>query len=81
VELSTLAEPPQPDEVVEGGAGRRELTAREIAILDSLDKLASGEPAQPEIVKPAQAMAAMIRLLIRRRIVTDLEFLDELSRK
>jgi hypothetical protein len=59
----------------------RELTPQEIAILESLDRLASGAPAQPDIVKPAQAMAALIRLLIRRRIVTELEFLDELSKK
>jgi hypothetical protein len=59
----------------------RELTAQELAILESLDRLASGAPAQPDIVKPAQAMAALIRLLIRKRLVTELEFLDELSKK
>ncbi len=32
-------------------------------------------------MKPAQAMAAMIRLLLRKRIVTEQEFLDELSKK
>jgi hypothetical protein len=62
-------------------APQRELTEQEIAILDSLDRLASGAPAQPDIVKPAQAMAALIRLLIRKRMVTELEFLDELSKK
>ncbi len=63
------------------GVPSRALTAEEIAILDALDELASGAPARPEIVKPAQAMAAMIRLLIRKRVVTELEFLDELSKK
>jgi hypothetical protein len=62
-------------------APQRELTLQEIAILESLDRLASGGPAQPEIVKPAQAMAALIRLLIRRRIITEIDFLDELSRR
>jgi hypothetical protein len=64
-----------------GERPQRELTEQEIAILESLDRLASGAPAQPDIVKPAQAMAALIRLLIRKRIVTELEFLDELSKK
>jgi hypothetical protein len=64
-----------------GEEPHRELTPQEIAILESLDRLASGAPAQPDIVKPAQAMAALIRLMIRRRIITELEFLDELSKK
>jgi hypothetical protein len=69
------------EEMVEGRMPTRELTDHELAILESLDRLASGAPAQPDIVKPAQAMAALIRLLIRRRIVTEQEFLDELSKK
>jgi hypothetical protein len=77
MELSALQE----EEMVEGRLPARDLTEREIAILESLDQLASGAPAQPDVVKPAQAMAAMIRLLIRKRIVTELEFLDELSKK
>ena len=64
-----------------GEPAQRELTEQEVAILESLDRLASGAPAQPDIVKPAQAMAALIRLLIRKRMVTELEFLDELSKK
>jgi hypothetical protein len=72
---------PREEEMVEGRSPSRELTAREIAILESLDQLASGAPAQPDVVKPAQAMAAMIRLLIRKRVVSELEFLDELSKK
>jgi hypothetical protein len=82
MELSQLAPEPADEELVEGRAApARELTPQEIAILESLDQLASGAPAQPEVVKPAQAMAAMIRLLIRKRIVTELEFLDELTKK
>ncbi|HEX9244127.1 MAG TPA: hypothetical protein VF875_16915, partial [Anaeromyxobacter sp.] len=77
MELSQLQE----EEMVEGRLPSRDLTEHELAILDSLDKLASGAPAQPDVVKPAQAMAAMIRLLIRKRIVSELEFLDELSKK
>jgi hypothetical protein len=77
MELTQLQE----EEMVEGRVPGRELTAHEAAILESLDQLASGAPAQPDVVKPAQAMAAMIRLLIRKRVVTELEFLDELSKK
>lgn len=62
-------------------AARRELTPREVAILDSIERLANGHPAQPDVVKPTQAMAALIRLLIRKGLVTELEFLDELTKK
>jgi type IV pilus assembly protein PilB len=64
-----------------GAAEGRALSQRELAILESLDRLAGGAPAEPDIVKPAQAMAALIRLMIRRRIITEQEFLDELTRK
>ncbi len=69
------------EEMVEGPQPSRDLSDEEIAILDSLDRLASGAPAEPDIVKPAQAMAALIRLLIRKRIVSEQDFLDELSKK
>ncbi len=50
------------------------------AVLDALDRLAGGAHAEPELLRPAQAMAAVIRLLIRRGIVSEREFLDELRR-
>jgi hypothetical protein len=68
------------DDLVEGQPSR-ELTDRDLAVLESLDRLADGAPVEPDVVKPAQAMAAMIRLLIRKRLVTEQEFLDELSKK
>jgi hypothetical protein len=77
MELSQL----QDEEMVEGRQPTRALSQRELAILESLDQLASGAPAQPDIVKPAQAMAALFRLLLRKRLVTELEFLDELAKK
>ncbi len=67
--------------MVDGRLASRELSPRETAILESLDRLADGSPAEPEVVKPAQAMAAMIRLLIRTGIVSEQDFLDELSKK
>jgi hypothetical protein len=62
-------------------APKREITQREVAILDSLDRLANGQPAQPDVVKPTQAMAALIRLLFKKGLVSEIEFLDELTRK
>jgi hypothetical protein len=59
----------------------RPLTPEEIAILDALERLADGHHAEPDIVKPAQAMAALVRLLLRKRIIAEQEFLDEFKRK
>lgn len=67
--------------MVEGRDPQRELTPREIEILEALDRLAGGGHAEPEIVKPAQAMAAVIRLLLRKRVMTEQEFLDELGKR
>ncbi len=58
-----------------------QFTSRERAILDALERLAGGAHAEPELLKPAQAMAAVIRILIRRGIVSEREFLDELRRR
>jgi len=69
------------EDMVEGPQPTRDLSDQELAILESLDRLASGAPAEPDVVKPAQAMAALIRLLIRKRIVSEQDFLDELSKK
>jgi type II secretion system (T2SS) protein E len=55
-------------------------TPEEVAILDALERLAAGHHAEPDILKPAQAMAALVRLLVRRRIISEREFLDELRR-
>jgi hypothetical protein len=71
--LATDLAPEQPE--------ARSLTPEEIAILDALERLADGHHAEPDIVKPAQAMAALVRLLLRKRIIAEQEFLDELKRK
>src|SRR6266540_1342056 len=89
-ELTPLEDGPQNEPILasdlapgEGNvdSATRDLSPRELAILESLDRLADGAPVEPELVKPAQAMAAMLRLLIRKRIVSEQEFLDELSKK
>lgn len=57
------------------------LTPREAAILAALERLAGGAHAEPELLKPAQAMAALARVLLRKGIVTERELLDELVRR
>jgi type II secretion system (T2SS) protein E len=56
-------------------------TPREAAVLAALERLAGGAHAEPEILKPAQAMAALARLLLRKGVITERELLDELVRK
>jgi hypothetical protein len=74
-EPATLAELAAAPSGVEEGR----LTDAEFAVLDALDRIASGGVAEePAVVKPAQIAAALVRLLIRKGIVTDQEFLDEL---
>jgi type IV pilus assembly protein PilB len=69
-------------EMVEGRTPKpRPLTPEEVAILDALDRLAEGHHAEPNIVKPTQAMAALVRLLLRKRVITEQEFLDEFGKK
>jgi hypothetical protein len=73
---SPAAPHPSPLEV-----GARQLTAEEQAVLAALERLAAGAPAEPEIVKPTQAFAAVIRLLLRKGIIDAVELLDELERR
>lgn len=63
----------------EGSAeGQRELTDAELRVLDAIDRLAQGDGAQATVVKPDQVLAALVRLLIKRRIITEAEFVQEL---
>ncbi|MBK9516287.1 MAG: general secretion pathway protein GspE [Anaeromyxobacter sp.] len=74
--LESLAE----EEMVEGRVPIRELSAKDVAILDALEHLAAGveDPASP--VRPARLAAALLRLLLRKKLVSEAELLDELSR-
>jgi hypothetical protein len=69
------------EEMVEGKVPIRELSTQDVSILDALDRLGSGieDPASP--IKPAQLAAAILRLLLRKRIITEAELLDELARR
>ncbi len=50
-------------------------------ILGAIDQLAHGEPVAPELVKPSQLAAALVRLLIRKKVISFEEFLDEFGKK
>ncbi|MCM2334525.1 MAG: hypothetical protein NDI82_11345, partial [Anaeromyxobacteraceae bacterium] len=69
------------EEMVEGRVPIRELSPRDVAILDALDGIARGveDPAAP--VKPARLVAALLRLLLKKKLVSEQELLDELSRR
>ncbi|HET8540727.1 MAG TPA: hypothetical protein VFL83_12730 [Anaeromyxobacter sp.] len=59
----------------------RALTARELEVLHALERLAGGAHAEPEILKPAQAMAALALLLVKKGIVSEQELLGALAKR
>lgn len=60
-----------------------EFSEADLQVLDSIEKLADGQEAtlDSEKVKPARMVAALIRLLIKKGVIKELEFLEELARK
>jgi hypothetical protein len=54
---------------------------QETAILAALERLARGAHAEPEILRPTHAMAVVVRILLRKGIVSERELLDGLSGK
>lgn len=69
------------EEMVEGRVPIRELSPRDVAILDALDQIARGveDPSAP--IKPARLAATLLRLLLKKRLISEAELLDELSRR
>ncbi|HSM92885.1 MAG TPA: hypothetical protein VLT47_08330 [Anaeromyxobacteraceae bacterium] len=59
---------------------RHEHTSEESLILAALDKMAAGDDAVPTVVRPTQLVAAVVRLMIRKQLITEQELLDELLR-
>ncbi len=55
----------------------------DLKILESLERMAAGEAPvlESEKVRPAQMVAALIRLLIRKNVIGEADFLEELGRK
>jgi hypothetical protein len=61
-----------------------DLAGHEQAILDALDALAAGEEAPAEVqrfVNPTQMVSALVRLLIRKGVIDEAAFVEELQRK
>jgi hypothetical protein len=55
------------------------LSPAEQAVLAALERLAEGGRAEPETLKPTQAIAVVIRLLIKKGILTERELLEALG--
>ncbi|KFA94706.1 hypothetical protein [Archangium violaceum] len=60
-----------------------DITDEDLKVLEDLERMADGGEAElhTEKVKPARMVASLIRLLIRKRVIREEEFLEELSRK
>jgi hypothetical protein len=65
------------------GNGKIEFSDSDLDVLEALEHLAAGEapPKESEKVKPPQMVASLIRLLIRKGVIDEMEFLEELGRK
>jgi len=55
----------------------------DLAVLDDIERISRGEDASldTEKVKPARMVASLIRLLIRKGVIQEAEFLEELAQK
>ena len=69
------------EEMVEGRVALRELSPRDVAILDALERLANGQEDAGSPLRPGQAAAALLRLLVKKKLISEAELLDELSRR
>ncbi|HET9554046.1 MAG TPA: hypothetical protein VFP50_13840, partial [Anaeromyxobacteraceae bacterium] len=68
------------EEMVEGRVPIRELSPRDLAILDALERMASGASDPTSAAWPTRVAAVLLRLLLRKKLVTEQELLDELTR-
>jgi len=62
---------------------RLEFTDQDLKVLDALERVADGADAKEEgeKVRPERLVASLIRLLIRKGVIHELELLEELARK
>jgi hypothetical protein len=60
-----------------------DITEEDLQVLENIERMADGAEStlDTEKVKPARMVASLIRLLIRKRVIREEEFLEELSRK
>jgi len=77
--LATELAPEEEDDPVAAPPAERELTPRQAALMDALERVARGE--ESGLVKPGQLVAVLARLLVRRGIVSEAELLEELAKK
>lgn len=76
---STSAEGAQ-GEAPEAASPHRDLTEEEVEILAAIGRLAEGDDATPTVVRPAQLVAALLRLMLRKQWISEQELLDEILR-
>ncbi|RKI03054.1 general secretion pathway protein GspE, partial [Corallococcus praedator] len=60
-----------------------DFSEEDLAVLDDIERISRGEEASldTEKVKPARMVASLIRLLIRKGLIQESEFLEELAQK
>jgi hypothetical protein len=60
-----------------------DFSEEDLQVLENLERISHGdEPTVPaQKIMPAQMVAALVRLLIKKRVIQEEEFLDELSQK
>jgi hypothetical protein len=65
--------PPEPD------AGETREPA--LAVLEAVDQIAHGGAVEPDLVKPSQLAATLVRLLIRKKVITVEDLVEEFGRR
>jgi hypothetical protein len=76
--------PSRPEAAAGGDASDRlDFSDADLQVLEAIDRLAAGAPEEGEAekVRPARMVASLVRLLMRKGVIHELEFLEELSRK
>jgi hypothetical protein len=76
------APPPEAPAPPAKPSGEPALRDEDLALLASLEQLAKGAAPGPALtVKPTQLLAALVHLLIRKKVISEREFIEELHRK
>ena len=77
--LATELAPEEEDDPAPAPSAERQLTPRQAAMMDALERAARGE--ESGLVKPVQLAAVLARLLVRHGVVSEAELLDALVKK
>lgn len=62
-------------------AGPGEATEPALAVLEAVDQIARGGLVEPALVKPSQLAATVVRLLIRKKVITIEELVEEFGKR